>query len=260
MTGDVITGDELFAHMLRLIADAGWSSASRTPTILEDLARLRAELGALREAATEPGSSPTGENRCGWRSGPACAAAPVTTRPARDRQLSKSARRNTAAGNAVDAQTAPSTPARSTRPPSGQLPSHILDPARLAAVRRTGLLDTGPEEAFDRLTRLAATLLGTPYAFVTVVDETRSFWKSCIGVSSTDPAERQNAVGDSFCQYVIGMDAELIVGDAEADPRTRDNPSIELMGVHAWAGFRSGLHASTAPPLPARNHVLPFQG
>lgn len=113
----------------------------------------------------------------------------------------------------------------------------VFDPDRLAAVRRTGLLDTGPEEAFDRLTRLAATLLGTPFAFVTIVDDTRSFWKSCIGVDSTDPADRQNTVRQSFCQYVIGSGAELIVPDARADPRTADNPSIELMGVAAWAGF-----------------------
>ncbi|BCY10066.1 GAF domain-containing SpoIIE family protein phosphatase [Actinoplanes sp. L3-i22] len=113
----------------------------------------------------------------------------------------------------------------------------ILDPARLAAVRRTGLLDTGPEEAFDRLTRLAATLLGTPFAFVTIVDDTRSYWKSCVGVASTDPADRQNSVEESFCQYVIGTGTELIVPDARADPRTAGNPSIELMGVAAWAGF-----------------------
>ncbi|MFV2022751.1 PP2C family protein-serine/threonine phosphatase [Micromonospora sp. LOL_023] len=113
----------------------------------------------------------------------------------------------------------------------------ILDQARLAAVRRTGLLDTGPEEAFDRLTRLAATLLRTPFAFVTVVDDTRSFWKSCIGVDSADPPDRQNPVQQSFCQYVIGGDAELIVPDSRADPRTAGNPSIESMGVAAWAGF-----------------------
>jgi phosphoserine phosphatase RsbU/P len=113
----------------------------------------------------------------------------------------------------------------------------VFDPDRLAAVRRTGLLDTGPEEAFDRLARLAATLLGTPFAFVTLVDETRSFWKSCIGVASTDLADRQHPVEQSFCQYIIGSGAELIVTDTTADEHTRDNPSIELMGVQAWAGF-----------------------
>jgi sigma-B regulation protein RsbU (phosphoserine phosphatase) len=123
------------------------------------------------------------------------------------------------------------------RRPAAAVSAAVFDPTRLTAVRRTGLLDTGPEEPFDRLARLAATLLGTPFAFVTIVDDTRSFWKSCIGVDSTDPAARQSTVEQSFCQYVIGADTELIVPDARADERTRDNPSIELMGVAAWAGF-----------------------
>jgi serine phosphatase RsbU (regulator of sigma subunit) len=117
----------------------------------------------------------------------------------------------------------------------------------LAAVRRTGLLDTGPDEAFDRLTRLAATLLGTPFAFVTLVDDTRSFWKSCVGVDAAVGAERQCPIGESFCQYVIGTDRELIVTDAARDTRTRGNLSIDRMGVRAWAGF---------PIRAAGGHVL----
>lgn len=112
----------------------------------------------------------------------------------------------------------------------------IVDSARLASVRATGLLDTGPEEEFDQLARLACRVLDTPYAFVTLVDETRSFWKSCIGVASSDPADRQNAVGESFCQYVVQTDEPLIVGDVTANAMTKDNPSIESMGVRAWAG------------------------
>lgn len=113
----------------------------------------------------------------------------------------------------------------------------VADPARLAAVRATGLLDTPAEEPFDRLARLAAVTLEAPLAFVTVVDEQRSFWKACIGVDAHDPADRQNTVAESFCQYVVGSDAELVVGDAASDPRTRENPAIEGMGVAAWAGF-----------------------
>lgn len=113
----------------------------------------------------------------------------------------------------------------------------VADPGRLAAVRASGLLDTPAEEPFDRLARLAAATLDAPLAFVTVVDERRSFWKACIGVDAQGPADRQNAVEESFCQYVVALDAELVVGDAASDPRTRDNPSIDAMGVAAWAGF-----------------------
>lgn len=54
----------------------------------------------------------------------------------------------------------------------------LRDPARLAALRELDLLDTPDEEAFDRLTRLAARLLGTPTAFVSLVDAERQLFKS----------------------------------------------------------------------------------
>ena len=117
------------------------------------------------------------------------------------------------------------------------LRDQLLDPERLAAVRATGLLDTSADEAFDQLTRLAALLLGTPYAFVTLVDDRRSFWKSCTGVTSSDLADRQNTVEESFCQYVVASRQPVIIGDVAVDPLTADNPSIKSMGVAAWAGF-----------------------
>ncbi|WP_285684631.1 GAF domain-containing SpoIIE family protein phosphatase [Actinoplanes sp. NBRC 103695] len=113
----------------------------------------------------------------------------------------------------------------------------LMLPARLAAVRRSGLLDTGAEEPFDRLTRLACELLGSPFGFVTIVDDRRSFWKSCVGTTSSEVADRQNPVGESFCQYVIAADGPIVIDDARLNPMTRDNPSIHSMGVIAWAGF-----------------------
>ncbi len=97
------------------------------------------------------------------------------------------------------------------------------------------MLDTGPEKAFDDLTRLAAVLTNTPFAFATLVDDRRSFWKSCFGIPDDVPHE--NTVEESFCQYVVRSHEELVVTDASADPRTRDNPSVGPMGVRAWAGF-----------------------
>ncbi|GIF66869.1 histidine kinase [Asanoa ishikariensis] len=116
-------------------------------------------------------------------------------------------------------------------------PVRLLQPRRLEAVRRSGLLDTGAEEPFDRLTRLACDLLDAPFGFVTVVDDRRSFWKSCVGTTASELADRQNTVGESFCQYVIEADDAVIIGDARLNPMTRDNPSIASMGVIAWAGF-----------------------
>ena len=114
--------------------------------------------------------------------------------------------------------------------------SRVNDPQRLAAVAATGLLDTGPTTGFDRIASIAARLLETPFGFITVVDESRSFWKACIGVDATDPAARQNQVEESFCQYVIGLDDALLVNDTRLDERTAANTSIKSMGVLAWAG------------------------
>ena len=111
----------------------------------------------------------------------------------------------------------------------------ILDPPRLAAVAATGQLDTANEPAFDDLTRMAAVVIGAPFAFATLVDDTRSFWKSSFGLAPDAP--RQNTVEESFCQYVVRSREALIVSDTTLDARTCDNPSIVAMGVRAWAGF-----------------------
>ena len=56
-------------------------------------------------------------------------------------------------------------------------PSPLESPAWLAAVQATQLLDTGPDEAFNRLTRLVSVVLGTPAVMLTVVDAVRTFLK-----------------------------------------------------------------------------------
>ncbi len=116
---------------------------------------------------------------------------------------------------------------------SAALDPALLDPGRLRAVRDSNLLDSGPEDAYDQFASLAGQLLQAPLAFITVVDERRSYWKACVGVD----AGRQNDVEESFCQYVIVDAAAVVVGDTWADARTKDNPSVSSMGIRAWAGY-----------------------
>jgi phosphoserine phosphatase RsbU/P len=118
---------------------------------------------------------------------------------------------------------------------SHPVPQAVFSPDRLAAVEAAGLAGTGPEESFDRLARLASSLLATPLAFVTVVDDHRSWYKSFIG--GPEGAPRWGAVEESFCQYVVGSDTECIIGDARESELARHNPAVEKMGVVAWAGF-----------------------
>ncbi|NNE12740.1 MAG: SpoIIE family protein phosphatase [Ilumatobacter sp.] len=112
--------------------------------------------------------------------------------------------------------------------------SRVLDLDRLEAVERSGLVDSERETVFDELASLAAQLLDAPFAFVTAVDAERSFWKSAHGIAD---GARFNSVADSFCQYVIEGERELIVDDAANHPVTASNPSIDSMGVAAWAGY-----------------------
>jgi GAF domain-containing protein/anti-sigma regulatory factor (Ser/Thr protein kinase) len=113
------------------------------------------------------------------------------------------------------------------------VPPAVTDLARLRAVQETGLLDTPAEQAFDRLASLAAELLQVPFAFVTLVDDTRSYGKACVGV----PQGSEQPVSASFCQYVIDEDGALVVDDARTDARSSANPTVTVLGVQAWAGF-----------------------
>jgi serine phosphatase RsbU (regulator of sigma subunit) len=118
------------------------------------------------------------------------------------------------------------------------LPAALSAPERLAAVRATGLLDTGPEDPFDDLARLAAAVTGCGRALITLVDERRSFWKSCIGVDAADAAGGQTPVRESFCYFLVGLGgAPFVIEDAAADPRTSGHPSVRPMKIGAWAGY-----------------------
>jgi putative nucleotidyltransferase with HDIG domain len=93
--------------------------------------------------------------------------------------------------------------------------------ARLAALRACEILDTSPEHEFDSLTRLAAKICGTPIALVTLLDSERQWFKSKIGVE-TSQTPREIA----FCSHTILSDQPLLVPDLRQDPRFANNPMV----------------------------------
>lgn len=111
----------------------------------------------------------------------------------------------------------------------------IRDAARLDALRETGLLDSEVEEQFDRLTRLAASLLGAPATFFSLVDQDRDFYKSCFGFPEPLASERQ-VEGVTFCHYSLVSKGALVIPDTRADPIYRTVPTVESMGVAAYLG------------------------
>jgi diguanylate cyclase (GGDEF)-like protein len=103
---------------------------------------------------------------------------------------------------------------------------------RLAELRSLGLLDSEPQERFNRVTRLTQRLLNVPSAVITLVDEDRNWYLSKQGLDNTG-ALRQ----DSFCGHAILGTEIMQVADASKDERFFDNPFVTgKMGVRFYAG------------------------
>jgi diguanylate cyclase (GGDEF)-like protein len=92
---------------------------------------------------------------------------------------------------------------------------------RLNTLKSLNVLDTSPEERFDRLTRMAKRMFGVPIALVSLVDENRQWFKSCIGLSI-----KETSRDISFCGHAILGNEVFIVTDATKDDRFLDNPLV----------------------------------
>jgi hypothetical protein len=82
---------------------------------------------------------------------------------------------------------------------------------RLAALARAALLDTPPEEAFDRLTRMATRLLGAPVSLLTLITDDRQFFKSAMGLPEPWASRRSAPLSRSFCRQVAVSGEPLVV-------------------------------------------------
>jgi diguanylate cyclase (GGDEF)-like protein len=106
------------------------------------------------------------------------------------------------------------------------------DRDRVASLRRLGLLDTEPEERFDRITRTAQKLFGVETALVSLVDADRQWFKSKQGLAATE-TDRDI----SFCGHAIAGRDVLAVDDTLDDPRFFDNPLVtDDPNVRFYAG------------------------
>ena len=104
--------------------------------------------------------------------------------------------------------------------------------ARLAALRALQILDSPPEERFDRIVRLAQRIVGVPIALITLVDEHRQWYKSRIGIDET---EAPRSIG--FCPTAIMSPEPLVVPNALEDIRFADDDSVTgPLGVRFYAG------------------------
>ncbi|MCO4322149.1 PAS domain-containing protein [Aliidiomarina quisquiliarum] len=89
---------------------------------------------------------------------------------------------------------------------------------RQAALDATGLLHSGSDPRFDRITRMASELFSVPVCLVSLIDRERQWFKSCYGLN-----EQETARDISFCGHTILEERPLIVEDTWGDRRFADN-------------------------------------
>lgn len=99
-----------------------------------------------------------------------------------------------------------------------------MDPheqSRLASLHALNLLDTPPEERFDRISRLAQRTFGAPIVLITLIDDKRVWFKSHVGL-----AEYEVPRDGSFCEETLACEGLMIVNDATQDPRFSAHPLV----------------------------------
>lgn len=93
---------------------------------------------------------------------------------------------------------------------------------RLAELRRAMILDSGPERAYDDITRLLASSLAVPITMVNLLDAQRDWFKSCVGIQQT-----QSPAVTSFCEaFFTETSALIVVEDTLEDVRFKAHPKV----------------------------------
>ena len=113
---------------------------------------------------------------------------------------------------------------------------------RLEALREYRILDTAAEQAYDDLTRLAAYVCQAPIAMISLVDESRQWFKSKLGVN-----QRETPRDVAFCAHAILQTEPMIVKDALKDARFSDSALV----TRSYAPGPPFTHGSTQDPTEA---------
>ncbi len=117
------------------------------------------------------------------------------------------------------------------------VPDARAEDARVSALHALDLIDSAPEREFDAVVSLAATLLGTPFAAVTLVDRERVWVKAKVGLPLVEEPRHL-----TFCHWTIQSDDVMTIADARVDPRFRQRG--ETYGGHTVRFYAGApLHA-----------------
>ncbi|MEO9522311.1 sensor domain-containing phosphodiesterase [Marinobacter alexandrii] len=114
--------------------------------------------------------------------------------------------------------------------------------ARLNELSSLNILDTPPEERFDRHTRLASIMFDVPTAFITFIDHERVWFKSKFGIEISEVKRT-----DSLCQHTLGL-GFLEIEDTFEDELFRNHPAVKgSPPIRFYAA--SVLHGPSGQPV-----------
>ncbi len=103
---------------------------------------------------------------------------------------------------------------------------------RLDTLRALNILDSAPQERFDRVARLARRLFGVPIALVSLIDADRQWFLSAFGIEV-----KESSRDISFCGHAILGDEIFTIPDTALDPRFNDNPMVtDSPNIRFYAG------------------------
>jgi GAF domain-containing protein len=108
------------------------------------------------------------------------------------------------------------------------------DPARLQALRDTGLLDSDADPSYDHIVSMAVEALGASAAAISLVDDHRQFFKSVLGLPA---GVRETPLSHSMCRYAVATGEPLVVEDARVDPVLHDHPAVTDGMLVSYAGI-----------------------
>lgn len=119
-------------------------------------------------------------------------------------------------------------------------PILINEAARLSSLVKLDVLDTPPEERFDRITRLAKRMFNVPIVLISLVDADRQWFKSKQGLTPNETCRKS-----SFCAHAIAklsttnsLERIMEIPDALQDQRFHDNPLVTGdPRIRFYAGF-----------------------
>lgn len=99
----------------------------------------------------------------------------------------------------------------------GAAPKPPEEESRIQALEQLGILDTPPEERFDRITRLVTLMLEAPISTISLIDRNRQWFKSRVGLDACE-----SSLDDSFCAHAVYKKTPLVIENALTDSRVRD--------------------------------------